>query len=103
MCAHPFATKLVGKYECIDLVKNNLFAVCLTRRDDLGPQALARGGYQNLAKYTIWVTTQVIEQEGTQEWFGRFDFATIMADGIRDFVPRYNAMLTAVNDPTPTH
>ncbi len=43
-------TKLVGEYEIIDVVKTNLFAVCLTRREDVGPQALARGGYQNLGQ-----------------------------------------------------
>jgi hypothetical protein len=89
-------TKLVGEYEIIDLVKTNLFAVCLTRREDIGPQALARGGYQNLAQYTIRVTTQVYELEGTLEWTGRFDFATVMVEGIRDFIPLYNATLTAI-------
>jgi hypothetical protein len=60
-------TKLVGEHEIIDLVKTNLFAVCLTRREDMGPQALARGGYHKLAKYTIRVATQVYELEGTLE------------------------------------
>jgi hypothetical protein len=41
-------TKLVGEYKIIDVVKTNLFAVCLTCREDVGPHALARGGYQNL-------------------------------------------------------
>jgi hypothetical protein len=89
-------TKLVGEYNIIDLVKNNIFAVCLTRREDVGPQALARGGYQNLIKYAIRVTTQVYELEGTLEWAGRFDFATIMVEGTRDFIPLYDATLTAI-------
>ena len=89
-------TKLVGEYKVIDLVKTNIFAVCLTRREDVGPQALARGGYQNLVKYPLRLTTQVYELEGSLEWAGRFDFATIMVEGIRDFVPLYNATLTAI-------
>ncbi len=89
-------TKLVGEYEVIDLVKTNLFAVCMTRREDMGPQALARGGYQNLAKFNVRITTQVYELEGTLEWTGRFDFTTIMVEGIRDFVPLYDATLTAI-------
>jgi len=92
-------TKLVGEYGVIDLVKANLFAVCLTRREEMGPQALVRGGYQKLAKYNIRVTTQVYELEGTLEWSGRFDFATVMVEGTRDFVPLYNAKLTAVMIP----
>jgi len=89
-------TKLAGEYEIIDLVKTNLFAVCLTRREDVGPQVLARGGYKNLVKYTIRVTSQVYELEGTLEWIGRFDFAAIMVEGVHDFVPLYNATLTAI-------
>jgi len=89
-------TKLAGEFEVVDLVKTNVFAVCLTRREDVGPQALARGGYQNLIKYKIRVTTQVYELEGVIEWAGRFDFATIMVEGIRDFVPLYDATLTAI-------
>lgn len=92
-------TKLVGEYGVIDLVKANLFAVCLTRREEMGPQALVRGGYQKLAKYNIRVTTQVYELEGTLEWSGRFDFATVMVEGTRDFVPLYDAKLTAVMIP----
>jgi hypothetical protein len=92
-------TKLVGEYPVIDLVKTNLFAVCLTRREEMGPQALARGGYQKLVKYNIRVTTQVYELEGTFEWSGRFEFATVMVEGTRDFVPLYNARLTAVMFP----
>jgi hypothetical protein len=89
-------TKLAGEYEVVDLVKTNVFAVCMTRREDVGPQALARGGYQNLIKYKIRVTTQVYELDGVIEWSGRFDFATIMVEGIRDFVPMYDATLTAI-------
>ena len=89
-------TKLVGEYKVIDLVKDNVFAICLTRREDVGPQALARGGYQNLVEYSIRLTTRVYELEGILEWSGRFNFAAIMVEGVRDFVPIYNATLTAI-------
>lgn len=90
------ATKLVGEYKVVDLVKRNVFAVCLTRREDVGPQALARGGYQNLLKYEIRVTTPVYELTGTLEWAGRFDFASVMVEGTREFIPLYDATLTAI-------
>jgi len=89
-------TKLVGEYQVVDLVKANVFAVCLARREDTGPQALARGGYKNLVKYPLRLTTQVYEVEGILEWTGRFDFATVMVEGVRDFVPLYDAVLTAI-------
>jgi len=89
-------TKLVGEFQVINVVKSNLFAVCLARRDDIGPSALARGGFTNMIKYPVRVTTQVYELEGTLEWAGRFDFSTIMVEGTRDFVPIYNASLSAI-------
>jgi hypothetical protein len=45
-------TKLVGEYKVVDLVKDNVFVICLTRREDMGPQALTRGGYQNMVEYS---------------------------------------------------
>jgi hypothetical protein len=92
-------TKLVGEYPVMDLVKTNLFAVCFARREDMGPQALVRGGYQKFINYNVRVTTQVYELEGTLEWGGRFEFAAIMVEGSRDFVPLYNARLTSVMFP----
>jgi hypothetical protein len=92
-------TKLVGEYPAMDLVKANLFAVCLARREDMGPHVLVRGGYSKLVRYTIRVTTQVYELEGVLEWVGRFEFASIMVEGVRDFIPLYNAKLTAVMFP----
>jgi hypothetical protein len=92
-------TKLVGEYPVMDLVKTNLFAVCFTRREDMGPHAIVRGGYQKIVTYKVRITTQVYELEGTLEWSGRFEFAAIMMEGIRDFIPIYNAKLTAVMIP----
>lgn len=42
------------------------------------------------------ITTPVYELQGTLEWAGRFEFSTIMVEGSRDFVPIYNATLTAI-------
>ncbi|MFH2101856.1 MAG: hypothetical protein ABIJ39_00660 [Chloroflexota bacterium] len=89
-------TKLVSEFKVVDLVKANVFAVCLTRREDVGPQALARGGYQTMIKYNLRLSTQVYELEGQLEWTGRFNFATVMVEGIRDFVPLYDATITAI-------
>ena len=89
-------TKLTGEYNVIELVKHNVFAVCLTRREDVGPQAIARGGYQKMFNYVVHITSQVYEVTGTLEWAGKFDFATVMVEGSRDFVPLYNVTLTAI-------
>jgi len=93
-------TKLVDHFEVVRLVKTQVFAVCLSRREDLGPQALTRGGYVRGTDYPIRVTSQVFELEGILEWAGRFDFSTIMVEGTREFVPLYAGMLTAILIPT---
>ncbi len=89
-------SKLVDHYEVVRIVKSQIFAIALTRREDIGPQALARGGYVRLSEYPVRIATPVYELQGTLEWAGRFDFSTIMIEGSRDLVPIYDARLTAV-------
>lgn len=89
-------SKLVDHYEVVRIVKSQIFAIALTRREDMGPQALARGGYVRLSEYPVRIATPVYELQGSLEWAGRFEFSTIMVEGSRDFVPIYDARLTAV-------
>jgi hypothetical protein len=89
-------TKLVDHYELTRMMKTQVFAVCMARREDLGPQALVRGGYGNITEYGIRLITQVFEIEGTLETPGRFDFTALMTEGTREFIPIFNATLTAI-------
>jgi hypothetical protein len=89
-------TKLVDHFELVRMMKVHVYAVCMARREDLGPQALVRGGYANIVEYPARITTQMFEIEGTLELPGRFDFATLMSEGTRDFIPIFNATLTAI-------
>jgi hypothetical protein len=92
----PMPSKLVDHYEVVRLVKAQVFAVALSRREDMGPQALARGGYVRMNEYPVRIATPIYELLGTLEWAGRFDFSAILTEGSRDFVPLYAARLTAV-------
>lgn len=89
-------SKLVDHYELVRIVKSQIFAIALSRREDLGPQGLARGGYVRMIEYPIRITTPVYELDGTLEWGGRFEFSAIMVEGTRDFIPLYKATLTAI-------
>jgi hypothetical protein len=89
-------TKLVDHFEVIRLVKTQMFAICAARREDLGPTGIQRGGYTNVSTVPARLTTQVYEIEGKVEVAGRFDFATIIADKTRNFIPMYEAVLTAI-------
>ncbi|NOY97665.1 MAG: hypothetical protein GXP40_00460 [Chloroflexi bacterium] len=93
-------TKLADHFEVVRLVKEHILAVCLGRREDMGPQALARGGYATVMQYPIRVATQVYELEGVVEWPGRFEFKVIMSEGTRNFIPLYDAKVTGILIPT---
>lgn len=89
-------SKLVDHYEVIRIVKAQIFAISLARREDIGSQILARGGYVRMTEFPLRITTPVYELDGTLEWAGRFDFNTIMVEGTHDFVPMYNTIITAI-------
>jgi len=89
-------TKLVDHFELVRMLKIHVYAICMARREDLGPQALVRGGYASIVEYPARITTQMFEIEGTLEIPGRFDFTTLMSEGTRDFIPIFNATLTAI-------
>jgi hypothetical protein len=89
-------SKLVDHYEIVRIVKSQIFAIAMGRREDLGPQALARGGYVRLTEYPMRITTPVYELDGVLEWAGRFDVSTIMVEGSREFIPIYKSTLTAI-------
>ncbi len=89
-------TKLVDHFELARMMKSHVYAVCMARREDLGPQALVRGGYASVVEYPVRITTQMFEIEGIMEMPGRFDFTALMTDGTREFIPIFNATLTAI-------
>ena len=89
-------TKLVDHFELTRMMKAHVYAVCMARREDLGPQALVRGGYSNVVEYAVRLTTQMFEIEGVMELPGRLDFTSLMTEGTRDFIPMFNATVTAI-------
>jgi len=89
-------TKLVDHFDMVRLVKTQIFALCAARREDLGPTAIVRGGYSNVASTPARLTTHVYEVEGKLEVAGRFDFATLISDTTRNFIPIFEAVLTAI-------
>ncbi len=93
-------TKLVDHFELIRMMKGRVHAVCMARREDLGPQAILRGGFTNVVEYPVRLATSQFEIEGTMDLPGRFDFTTLMMEGSREFLPVFNATLTAILIPS---
>jgi len=89
-------TKLVDHFEVVRLVKSQIFAICVARREDLGPSGFQRGGYSSVSGIPARLTTQVYEIEGKLEVAGRFDFTMMISDKTRNFIPIYEAVLTAI-------
>src|SRR5512138_395142 len=89
-------TKLVDHFEVVRLVKTQIVAICAARREDLGPSQIQRGGYTSVSAMPARITTPVYELEGKIEVAGRFDFAVMIADKARNFIPVYEAVLTAI-------
>jgi hypothetical protein len=89
-------TKLVDHFELVRMMKKHIYAVCMARREDLGPAALVRGGFTSVIEYPIRITTQMFEIEGIMELPGRFDFTSLITEGTREFLPILSATLTAI-------
>jgi hypothetical protein len=90
---HP--DKVVNYAPALSLVKHQTHAVCLSKREYIGSQVLARAGYLRLVPYPVQITTSVYEISGTVMWAGRFDFSAFMSEGTNDFFIAYDATLTA--------
>jgi hypothetical protein len=89
-------SKLVDHFEVVRMVKSQIFALCAARREELGPSGMQRGGYTNISAMPARLTTHVYEIEGKIEVAGRFDFAVMITDKTRNFIPVYEAVLTAI-------
>lgn len=89
-------TKLVDHYEIVRLVKAQVNVVCAARREDLGPTGIVRGGYSNVTELQARIATNVFEIEGKLQVAGRFDFVTLTSDKTRNFIPMFEATLTAI-------
>jgi hypothetical protein len=82
------------------VAKSRVVAVCLSKKDYVGPASIQRGGYQSIFQYGITLTTTVYELQGVLEWPGRFDFTSLMAEGTSDFIIIYSAVLVSTLFPT---
>lgn len=77
------------------VAKERVVAVCLNKREYVGPQPMLRGGYARVLQYPIQITTTVYELSGVVEWTGRFDFSALMAEGTNAFIVLHDALLVS--------
>ncbi len=90
--------KLADRAAQARLVKRGLVVVGLSRREDVGPEGVARGGYRSITSHQVRIITADFEIEGTLEWSGRLDFKILLTEGA-DFIPLYDAKFRAIQFP----
>jgi hypothetical protein len=77
------------------LVRSELTAVCLGKREYLGLQGYLKGGFQRLLPYPVQISTRSFDLTGTIEWSGRFEFSALITEGTSNFFLVYDAILTS--------
>lgn len=90
--------KLADRVPQVRMVKRGLVAVALGRREDIGPEGVARGGFGRITPHVIRAITAEYELEGTLEWSGRLDFKIMLTEGA-EFIPLYEVKFRAVQFP----
>ena len=83
--------KIVSHLDTAHVAKNNLTLVVLARREDLGPQGLARLGYSRLLPVPVLVTTISFEIQGSIDVLTKFDPAELLVGGTGRYLNVYNA------------
>ena len=77
------------------LVRSEVAAVCLSKREYMGLQGVMKGGFQRLFPYVVQISTRTFDITGTIEWSGRFEFSALITEGTSNFFIVYDATLTA--------
>jgi hypothetical protein len=89
-------SRLIARYPDLDLVKNQIVAILLSSRMEVGPAGMARGGYSTTVPHGVHVALGGYELRGIIETAGKYDFGSVMFEGTRLFVPLYHATLIAI-------
>ena len=78
------------------LVKDEIVAVLVESRGGLGPSSTVRAGYTRPFPHWVRIISSGYEIRGSLQSGARFDFAVLMFEGESNFVPLYDARLSAI-------
>jgi hypothetical protein len=88
-------SNLVNYAAQLYMVRSEISAVCLNKREYMGLQGVMKGGFQRLIPYPVQISTRTYDLMGTIEWSGRFEFSALITEGTSDFFIVYDAVITA--------
>jgi hypothetical protein len=91
--------KIVSHIDAGYVAKANVSLVILRRREDLGPEGLARGGFKRLLPVPLLVITTAFEIQGSVEVVNKFDPAELLLVGTGRFLSVYNASAVKASNP----
>lgn len=77
------------------IVRSEIAAVALRKREYMGLQGIMKSGYQRLIPYPVQISTRTYEITGTLEWSGRFEFSALITEGTSYFIIIYDAVVSA--------
>jgi hypothetical protein len=85
--------KLVARYPSLFIVKQEIAAVLVSSKAEIGPTGPSRRGYTSASLQPIHIMLGGFELSGSVETRGRFDVGALLFEGAATFVPLYNAQL----------
>lgn len=91
------ADTLGQQAQVVRVMKNQIMAIGLDKREDIGPSSIRFGKVTSLP---VRLTTSVYEIEGTLEWSGRFEFPMLLADSMPDYIPLFDVSIGAILFPS---
>ena len=90
---------LIKEMEAVRVLKDHIHSAGLKRRQDVGPKGLKRAGYERFHRFDVQITNAVYEYNGILEWFGPFDFSSLISGGHWDFLPLYETSVRSIEHP----
>ncbi len=91
--------KIIEHYPMLYVAKATVTLVLISRREELGPVGLARGGYTHIVSFPVLMTTSAFEIRGQLEQPGKLDVAALLGIGTGRFISAYKVTVVATAFP----
>jgi hypothetical protein len=91
--------KIIEHRPQVAIVKATLSLALIARREEIGPQGLAHGGYSHVVPFPVLITTSAFEIRGTLELPGKLDVSALISAGSGKYITAYKVTLIAAAYP----
>lgn len=88
--------RLIARYPRLWLNKNNIVALLLSSRTELGPVSMIRHGYSTVISHAIHIMLPGFELRGKMESPGKLDVGSYLVEGETVFLPLFDAELESI-------